>query len=387
MSEPLPLIELRRDQIFGLYAHVEPALADAVVDYFEECRAPLVRAFEGAARLDREGLVTVLFPGPLADVQTHLSDYGATVVGPASGAEPENVRYPAPLDGLLTIGETDDSDDVVVHPVFSEEHVPGLIRMATDDELHRAPGNTLSVWAPLHAMSALGRLRAEAAVGPLLAQLRRVDDDQDGFVGSAVAEALAAIGTAAVVPAALHLANGRNGQRARAAAARALGLLGNKYADARAECVGHITAQLELCASQEPGLNGLLISELLDLKAVESAGVIEAAFASGRVDEMVAGDWEDVQIEFGFKQRRERPRKPNEFTEIGRKFRAALGLPEIDELAGPGELKDTLAVCERAATSLPIYEKPVPVRVAAKVGRNDPCPCGSGKKFKKCCGP
>jgi preprotein translocase subunit SecA len=27
-----------------------------------------------------------------------------------------------------------------------------------------------------------------------------------------------------------------------------------------------------------------------------------------------------------------------------------------------------------------------PVRVAEKVGRNDPCPCGSGKKYKKCCG-
>jgi uncharacterized protein YecA (UPF0149 family) len=25
------------------------------------------------------------------------------------------------------------------------------------------------------------------------------------------------------------------------------------------------------------------------------------------------------------------------------------------------------------------------VRPGAKVGRNDPCPCGSGKKFKKCC--
>jgi uncharacterized protein len=25
-------------------------------------------------------------------------------------------------------------------------------------------------------------------------------------------------------------------------------------------------------------------------------------------------------------------------------------------------------------------------RSAPKVGRNDPCPCGSGKKFKKCCG-
>ncbi|MBA3916685.1 MAG: SEC-C domain-containing protein, partial [Acidobacteriales bacterium] len=26
------------------------------------------------------------------------------------------------------------------------------------------------------------------------------------------------------------------------------------------------------------------------------------------------------------------------------------------------------------------------VRGAAKVGRNDQCPCGSGKKYKKCCG-
>jgi len=26
------------------------------------------------------------------------------------------------------------------------------------------------------------------------------------------------------------------------------------------------------------------------------------------------------------------------------------------------------------------------VRGAAKIGRNDPCPCGSGKKYKKCCG-
>ena len=25
-------------------------------------------------------------------------------------------------------------------------------------------------------------------------------------------------------------------------------------------------------------------------------------------------------------------------------------------------------------------------RSAPKVGRNDPCPCGSGKKYKQCCG-
>jgi preprotein translocase subunit SecA len=31
-------------------------------------------------------------------------------------------------------------------------------------------------------------------------------------------------------------------------------------------------------------------------------------------------------------------------------------------------------------------EAPKPVRAGAKVGRNDLCPCGSGKKYKKCCG-
>jgi preprotein translocase subunit SecA len=30
--------------------------------------------------------------------------------------------------------------------------------------------------------------------------------------------------------------------------------------------------------------------------------------------------------------------------------------------------------------------KPKPKRIGPKVGRNDPCPCGSGKKYKQCCG-
>ena len=30
--------------------------------------------------------------------------------------------------------------------------------------------------------------------------------------------------------------------------------------------------------------------------------------------------------------------------------------------------------------------KAKPVRTGPKVGRNDPCPCGSGKKYKQCCG-
>ncbi|NLN36086.1 MAG: preprotein translocase subunit SecA [Candidatus Cloacimonetes bacterium] len=45
---------------------------------------------------------------------------------------------------------------------------------------------------------------------------------------------------------------------------------------------------------------------------------------------------------------------------------------------------------QTSATPPPEYGgaelKTRPVQVAPKVGRNDPCPCGSGKKYKKCCG-
>jgi SWIM/SEC-C metal-binding protein len=38
-------------------------------------------------------------------------------------------------------------------------------------------------------------------------------------------------------------------------------------------------------------------------------------------------------------------------------------------------------------TDLEILLNPLKTRIAEKkVGRNEPCPCGSGKKYKKCCG-
>lgn len=42
---------------------------------------------------------------------------------------------------------------------------------------------------------------------------------------------------------------------------------------------------------------------------------------------------------------------------------------------------------EQAATNVEQGEKRLePIRVGPKVGRNQPCPCGSGKKYKQCCG-
>jgi preprotein translocase subunit SecA len=41
---------------------------------------------------------------------------------------------------------------------------------------------------------------------------------------------------------------------------------------------------------------------------------------------------------------------------------------------------------DSAESEKPAARAPAPVRSGPKVGRNDPCPCGSGKKYKACCG-
>ena len=50
------------------------------------------------------------------------------------------------------------------------------------------------------------------------------------------------------------------------------------------------------------------------------------------------------------------------------------------------ERTQTIKVARSNATNIAPTQKPSPVKAAKKVGRNDPCPCGSGKKYKKCCG-
>jgi hypothetical protein len=54
-----------------------------------------------------------------------------------------------------------------------------------------------------------------------------------------------------------------------------------------------------------------------------------------------------------------------------------------------GFIEDTVAemrwwACFKADTDAPTTAKQ-PVSKEKKIGRNDPCPCGSGKKYKKCC--
>ena len=56
----------------------------------------------------------------------------------------------------------------------------------------------------------------------------------------------------------------------------------------------------------------------------------------------------------------------------------------VDEESGQGGVSDQAP----AAAAVPPRERKQETvrRDMPKVGRNDPCPCGSGKKYKHCCG-
>ena len=58
----------------------------------------------------------------------------------------------------------------------------------------------------------------------------------------------------------------------------------------------------------------------------------------------------------------------------------------LDGAAGPGSSKSQPSAPRPAAAGPLAAEPPSDPLPPRKAGRNEPCPCGSGKKYKKCCG-
>jgi preprotein translocase subunit SecA len=53
---------------------------------------------------------------------------------------------------------------------------------------------------------------------------------------------------------------------------------------------------------------------------------------------------------------------------------------------GGDENKGSASSVVSEANEAVAKSRALPVRTGPKVGRNDPCPCGSGRKYKQCCG-
>jgi len=218
-----------------------------------------------------------------------------------------NTRYQPAVERLLTIGESDrirtdewrDYRRLGIGP----EQIPDLIQMATDEELNVAATESTEVWAPLHAWRALGQLRAVEAVEPLLELFDRLQDDD--WVHEELPAVFGLIGPAALPALAAYLADLSHRDSSRIIVVISIEEVGKRWPDARGEALAILEERLERFEENEPGVNAFLVEALVGLGAKEAAPLIERAFAEGYVDQMVMGDWDDVQVELGLKSAEE----------------------------------------------------------------------------------
>lgn len=68
---------------------------------------------------------------------------------------------------------------------------------------------------------------------------------------------------------------------------------------------------------------------------------------------------------------------------LERRFEKKQQKSKLEDLSRRARSTEDLEAEEQLLAST---EKVEPIKSDAAPGRNDPCPCGSGKKFKKCCG-
>lgn len=69
-----------------------------------------------------------------------------------------------------------------------------------------------------------------------------------------------------------------------------------------------------------------------------------------------------------------------------RKREGAIERKESVKITSEGREEATLSLSENTAPASSSGPKTPYVKKEAEIGRNDPCPCGSGKKYKNCCG-
>jgi len=241
----------------------------------------------------------------------------------------------------------------------------------TEEEDETEIGDPRS-WTRLHSLCTFQLLGEAARIGiePLLSLL----DDDDDYVNEASAFYYAAMGEPAIEPLFKALMDSEEDTYYRAGAGSALAEMGEQIPELRDRIVGMLEQALVL-EQEDKATVALLITNLLDLDARESLAIIQQAFAEGRVDLSVV---QMPEVEEHFDLPVVTPyvdwtKLPEYADEMG----------EDDEEEYEDWSEDTPAVTPEDAEP---REVQTPFVAQEKVGRNDPCPCGSGKKYKKCCG-
>lgn len=245
------------------------------------------------------------------------------------------VTYPEPVNKLLTFGEPDpggpESWPNYIEAVgLGPEHIPDLIRMAVDRKLRDIKGEDeeegdISYTAPVHALRAVGQLKAQEAIQPLVDLLPELEDDE--WMQEDIPHVLAMIGPVSLPALAAYVADESHETYSRAFASNGLVEIAQKYPEHRAESIAALSKPLE--ADHDEELNGFLIGDLITLKALEATPVMEQAFAEDRVDLSIAGDWDEVQVALGLKERSEVPER--RWNNLETLFSPQPALPRHDE--------------------------------------------------------
>lgn len=226
--------------------------------------------------------------------------------------------YAEPVSKLLKLGRPEHPWQDYLELGITRADIPELMRLVQDNELRwlQPPDDLpddedLPDWyGQIHAWRALGQLKAEEAIPALLGILHQIDDDEDDWLSSDAHTVFGMIGSAAIEPLADYLADEFNPMYARSVAGSALAEIGKLQPESREHCILGIAAVLEKYETNDEALNGFLIGDLVDLKAVEQIDLIKRAFEAGAVDEFINGDVEDVQVEMGLLEKRLTPARP-----------------------------------------------------------------------------
>lgn len=142
---------------------------------------------------------------------------------------------------------------------------------------------------------------------------------------------------------------------------------------------------------------GFMVSDLIDLQAIELTSQITELFHHGLVFKEIVGNLSDCMIEIADESiiNRMKPLFENTidrydyYRDKWHYYRTSnrdiFGHKIVDKESSYQEVKETYDDVDNESSYEEVVEStPLPVE-KPKVGRNDPCPCGSGKKYKKCC--
>ncbi len=255
---------------------------------------------------------------------------------------------------------------------LDESDVADLAALIADESINGLPLEDPAIWGPVHAWRAIGQLKAEKAIPALLSAYDFLFDD-DYALGE-LDSVMAMIGPAAIEPLWTYWQQPAKPEFSYAMAMDALGAIAKEHPESKDQVVSLFCRYLQNPSDQFFALNGLLIGHLLDLDARECIDLVRHLFALGCVDEACAGDLEDVEIEWGLRETRSQPRRNA----------PELGFEGWDDRRVDDALSDLILAGDLSEGGPSDWHQE-PVRNAPKVGRNEPCPCGSGKKHKKCC--